>query len=578
MLKYDITYSLPQQHFIDLVFYVDHVKEKEIKIHLPTWRPGRYEIGNFAQNIQQVKVYNNLLQPLSFEKVSKDCWLIQTNSEENFMVSYRYYAATLNAGSTYLDESQLYINPVNCFMYLEGRVEEPIQIQFIIPANYHIATQLPKLSKHTLIAENFDQLADSPLIASASLQHLQYRAVSTDFHLWFQGNVVLHEQKIISDFIKFSTEEINLFGDCECKEYHFLIHVSDTAMYHGVEHLNSSVNAIGPGEKLMEEPLYNDFIGLCSHELFHLWNVKRIRPLSMLPYNFKEENYSSMGYVYEGITTYYGDLILLRAGVYNLEQYFKEVNIHLLKHFNNYGRYNQSLADSSMDTWLDGYLPGIPDRKVNIYTEGLLAALILDAHCIAQTEGEYCLDDILKLLYHDTYKKGVGYDESTWKACIESITGHRYDWYFKEIIHGCGFIEKYLDQALAIIGLQMTLSKTNMLENRFGIRGSSIDEKIIIAQLSPDSQAYNLGVAKDDMIIGVNSMPITTMGQLLAILDNADTVLLSISRNKKVYEYSLTEYGQYFMKREIQQDSKCTSQSKAYFEKWSRQNRIENSF
>ncbi len=574
MLKFDVTYSLPQQHFIDFTFFIDNNSEPFLKIDLPSWRPGRYEIGNFAQNIQQVRAFTNLLEPLRLEKITKDCWLVHTKGEKKIVFKYRYYAATLNAGSSYLDEEQLYINPVNCFMYIKDRVQEQIQIQFIIPSNYHIATQLSQRTKHTLIAHNFDELADSPLIASASLKHLEYGVESTTFHLWFQGDVVLDEKKISDDFIKFSTQQIKLFGDCESKDYHFLIQVSPTYLYHGVEHLNSSVNAIGPGDKLMETSLYTDFIGLCSHEMFHLWNIKRIRPQVMLPYHFKHENYSSMGYVYEGITTYYGDLILFQCGVYSFEQYATEVNIQLQKHFNNYGRYNQSLADSSMDTWLDGYIPGIPDRKVNIYTEGMLSALILDASCIAQTEAEYSLDDIMKLLYNDTYKKGTGYDELTWKSCIESVTGHRYDWYFNDIIHGCGFFEKYLDDAIKSIGLKIVVEETTILESRYGIRSVWKEGKMVVIQIAADSNASVKGLAKDDQILELNNIPIDSMNPLLETEYLTPLLKVKLLRNANVFDYIINAGGPYFMNRKIMLDEEATPQAKINFAKWSKKNHV----
>ncbi len=578
MLKFDVTYTLPQHHFIDLTFYIDNVKDETIKVHLPSWRPGRYEIGNFAQNVQGVKVFNSMQQPLPFEKITKDCWLVHSGKEDKVVVRYRYYAAVLNAGSTFLDEQQLYINPVNCFMFVEGRENEQIQVQFIIPSNYHIATQLPKLTKHTLIADNFDMLADSPLIASSSMKHIQYRVDYTDFHLWFQGNVVLDENRIKDDFVRFTIEQIKLFGDCEPKEYHFLMQMMPMDFHHGVEHKNSSVNAIGPGEKLMDPVIYTDFIGLCSHEFFHLWNVKRIRPSAMLPYDFKKENYSNMGYVYEGITTYYGDLVLLRCGVYSFEQFCKEIDAHLNKHFNNYGRYNQSVADSSTDTWLDGYTQGIPDRKVNIYTEGLLAALILDAHCISQTDGEYCMDDMLRLLYNDYYKKSKGYDEAAWKACIESVTGHRYDWYFEQIIHGCGFIEQYLDDALKLLGLRMKVSVIDKLQSNYGVRAIEKNGGVFVYQVAPNSEAYSNGIAVGDRIIELNGLPVFSIGEILDHLNHNNKIDFKVVRDQKEVNVILEEGSGYFMNRELMMDDEVEAVAKRNFLKWSRQGTTADSF
>jgi predicted metalloprotease with PDZ domain len=570
MLRFEITYEQPQHHFIDFAFYIDKNQEPFIDIHLPSWRPGRYEIGNFAQGLQQFRAYNALREPLSFEKTNKDTWRINTalSKEEgpssDIIIQYRYYANVLNGGSTFLNEEQLYINPVNSCVYLGGRENEPVRVHLIIPRNYTIATQLPKESDNVLFAETFDELADSPIIASPTLRHLKYQIDFTVFNIWFQGEANIDEKKLLADFISFTRTQINLFEECECKEYDFLMQVLPYSFYHGVEHTDSSVNVIGPGSSLMEPSLYAELIGLCSHELFHSWNVKRIRPACMLPYNFKKENYCSLGYIYEGITTYYGDLILLRCGTYPFEQYSREVEAQLVKHFHNYGRFNQSVADSSMDTWLDGYVPGIPDRKVSIYTEGMLAALILDAHIISLTEGQSNMDDLMRMLYTDFYKENKGYDEAGYQACIEAITAHRFDWYFKEIIHGCGYIEKYLEDALKLLALRYEAIPGDDLPAFYGLKLTEKSGVISVSQVAPVSEAYRAGIAKDDIIHSINGAD----PSLKPVL-NDGILHITVMRNGKIYEYSISERRNYFMNYRFRKDGNATEASKRNFTKWS---------
>ena len=188
---------------------------------------------------------------------------------------------------------------------------------------------------------------------------------------------------------------------------------------HGVEHADSTVIAMGKSNDDTDEEFHNDLLAISSHELFHLWNIKRIRPIEMWPYDYTKENYSTLGYVYEGITTYYGDLMLLRSGVWNWEQYLSSLNSDLQRHYNNSGRFNYSVAESSFDTWLDGYVPGIPARKTSIYIEGLLAALIADILIIKNSEGKYCLDNVMHDFYHDCYANGKGYSEVEYKLLLE---------------------------------------------------------------------------------------------------------------------------------------------------------------
>src|SRR5437762_8327636 len=174
----------------------------------------------------------------------------------------------------------------------------------------------------------------------------------------------------------------------------------------------------------MKEEFYVDFIGVVSHELFHVWNVKTIRPAEMTPYDYTKENYSRLGFVYEGVTTYYGDLFLVRSGVYSISQFFAELNVRIQKHFDNYGRFNLSVADSSFDTWLDGYTPGIPNRKTSIYDEGCLIALMTDLLIRRYTQNKKSLDDVMKTLYFDFAKLHHGYAEHDYTKVVEN-TGER---------------------------------------------------------------------------------------------------------------------------------------------------------
>ncbi|NBP75696.1 MAG: M61 family peptidase, partial [Crocinitomicaceae bacterium] len=262
------------------------------------------------------------------------------------------------------------MNPVNCFLYAEGKEQFPISLELNIPKNYTIASSLVQ-ENNFLLAENFDELADSPFICSENLEKQTYSVADTNFHIWFNNQLNIPWERVIDDFRSFTKKQIEDFGEFPVSEYHFLIQSLPYLAYHGVEHLKSTVITIGPSHELFEER-YDELLGVSSHELYHVWNVKSIRPKDLLPYDYKKENYSELGYIYEGITTYLGDLYLLKSGVFSLENYLKELSKQFQKHFDNPGRFTYSVAQSSYDTWLDGYVPGVPGRKVSIYTEGCL--------------------------------------------------------------------------------------------------------------------------------------------------------------------------------------------------------------
>ena len=322
-MRYSVSYSNADSHFIEIAFtFKTSGKKKEI-IQLPAWRPGRYELGNFAKNIQKFDVFSEG-KALKFKKLNKDSWEVQTDGVDEVLVRYNYFAHELNAGSTYLDSSQLYINGVNCFVYLPERMDEKCELNLDIPKSYKVACGLKQTAKHTFEAKDFHELVDCPLIASASIQHHSFKTSGVNFHLWFQGECKPNFKQLEADFEPFCRYQVELFGEFPVDDYHFLFQILPYQAYHGVEHSNSTVCLLGPSYDIFKkEGMYLELLGVSSHELFHAWNGKRIRPVEMWPYDYSKENYSKLGYLAEGATTFYGDWLLLRSGVFSEAEFNK---------------------------------------------------------------------------------------------------------------------------------------------------------------------------------------------------------------------------------------------------------------
>ena len=171
-LQYHIGWSNAATQLVEISFLAKGIHQPTTLLQLPSWRPGRYELGNFAKNIRSIMVYDAAGNPLEFHKQSKDCWEVNTLNVQEIKVSYTYYAVDLNAGSTYLDDVQLYVNPVNCCMYIPERINEACLLELRLPENYQVAIDLPAgEKKNSYVCSSFDRLADAPFIASAALQH-----------------------------------------------------------------------------------------------------------------------------------------------------------------------------------------------------------------------------------------------------------------------------------------------------------------------------------------------------------------------------------------------------------------------
>lgn len=449
-MNYQFSINNPNQQYLQISIE-DIAKRDNPIIQLPSWRPGRYELGNFAKNVKGFKVYNQSGKRVEFYKISKDSWQLVLNKGESFKVEYSYYANQLNAGSTFLDAKQLYVNPVNCCMYQVGSESQKCFLKINVPKHWQIATSLTKEDMFWM-AESFDELADSPMICSPDLQHQSYQCGETKFTIWFNGITKPDWERLLKDFKAFTDKQIEKFSEFPVPEYHFLIHILPKKAYHGVEHCKSTVICLGPSYEIYKS-LYKELLGVSSHELYHTWNVKAIRPIEMFPYDFTKENYSRLGYLCEGVTTYMGDLFLLKSKVFTLEQYLVELVARFQVHFDNHGRFNYSVADSSYDTWLDGYEAGAPNRKVSIYTEGSLLAFVADILLLKNTNNKYGLDEVMKRLYFNYSLQGKGVSEEDYKRELEEVGNCSFDDYFVKYINGTNPYESILIDALEYIGI-----------------------------------------------------------------------------------------------------------------------------
>src|SRR6218665_1773775 len=513
-MKYIISYTQPHHHYIDIEFIADNITLTETLVQLPAWRPGRYELGNFAKNIQKWAAYDEKGTALKFQKVSKDCWKVQTKDVKTLHIRYNYYAAEINAGSTFLDATQLYMNPVNCCVFIPERISEPCTLELKLPADYEVACGLTpssqeKAGEKCYTAKDFHELADSPFIASATLQHNQFVCEGTEFNFWFQGECKPDWSKLNNDFIKFCNHQLEMFKAAPFEKYHFLFQILPYKMYHGVEHTTSTVIALGPGYNLMKGELYEDLLGVSCHELFHAWNIKTIRPVEMHPYDYTKENYSKLGYVCEGVTTYYGDYLLYRCGVFNEQQYFQTFNERLQKHFDNFGRFNLSVADSSFDTWLDGYAPGIPNRKTNIYDEGNLLAFVTDMFIRKNSENKHSLDDVMCYLYNEFALQNKGYSDQDYKGVVEHFANASFDNIFNNYINGIADYEPLLQEAMSYVGCGLVkTSSSKFAEHALGIKVHEVAGVCKVSAVFSGSAADEAGISINDDLLLVNGIQI----------------------------------------------------------------------
>lgn len=572
MIKYIFLQKNPASHYVYIDMHIDGITSEKIQLQLPSWRPGRYELGNFAKNIKKVEVFNEKGEQLSYVKTTKDLWEINCKGSSSVKVTYSYYSAELNAGACFADDSQIYMNPVHCCFYVVGRMNEEHVVELQVPGDYQIACSLEKKG-NVLIATNFDELAESPFIASRNLQTDWYEVNGVKFYLHFNGNCKPDMQRIKDDFLKFTTYQFQFWGSFPFDQYHFLFQITPFKFYHGVEHFKNTVIALGPGYEINNGKVYEDLLGVSCHELFHAWNIKIIRPKEMLPYDYTKENYAKTGFVYEGFTTYYGDKNLFSSGVFTDSQYYETLEERLDKHFHNFGRYNLSVADSSWDTWLDGYTPGAPYRKTNIYDEGNLIALMLDTMIMEATDNKASLKDVCLKLYSEFGLKNKGYTFDDILHLSESISGRSFKAFFDSYVTGANDFEEALVPCLDYLGLKLEkIDNPNLSERKFGFKTIDNGNFAKISLVAPYSPAWKAGLFQNDDVIAVNGMVVrNNLNSLLTYFQNNNTIELTVISNERLKIVTLEADNKgktWFFKSKIASHLNVTDRQKANFMAW----------
>lgn len=540
-MKYSFSFPQPQNHIIRISIDLPAHSEAT-ELWLPTWRPGRYEIAPYIENIVDVHAETLSGKRLKVRKTATHRWKVEASPEEDFRFRYGYYAVALDAGGSYFAEDYVYFNGVNLLMYRPGHLAEPCDLELHLPEGYAIACGLPRTG-NVLHAEDFHQAVDAPLIASNSLQHGSFEVEGITHNLWFQGDAKPNWSRLEAHFQRFGAAQTKLFGDFPASEYHYLFLAHNVPYYHGVEHFNSTVIALGPSYKLMDKELYEELLGVSCHELFHTWNVKAIRPQDMQPYNYEGPNYSKLHYVTEGVTTYYGDLMLLKSGVWDLDTYLRVFNNSVLKrHYANDGAKHITLEEASFDSWLNAYKPGTPNRKISFYTKGALAAFILDYLIRASSGNARSLDTVMREMYERFGKTGQGYTRADYREIAEKHAGTSLGRYFQNVTARTVPLEAALKEAANYFGLEFGPRMfTNDYEKIYGLRFDLSKEHPAVVQVYEGSPAESAGISVGDELVALGGLKVIKADLALQFdhLGSTTALPLHLFRNGKLVECSL---------------------------------------
>lgn len=430
--------TLRHQWHITLKF--SHNDDNPQMLKLANWVPGSYMIRDFSRHIITLSATCNGVS-IELQQNSKNCWYIPAQSGE-YQIKYSVYANDLSVRASLLDTQRGFIDGACLFLYLPKHNNEPHTLQFQgIPSDWNIYTTLPKTSNHTFQAQNYAELIDHPIELGNNIDLLEFTASGIPHRIAISGyHLPYDKQRLINDARRICETTLNLFPQpAPFHEYLFLLHVGD-CIYGGLEHRNSTAlhadrNTLPPIGMQTANNAYTQLLGLISHEYFHAWNVKSIKPQAFIPYNLDHETYTPQLWIFEGITSYYDDLILARSGVISPEHYLTLLAQTLTRVWRTPGRKQQTLAQSSFAAWHKYYKQdeNSPNAITSYYQQGAMAALCLDLYIRAHTP--YSLDTVMQYLYTQYIESGNGLTDGEFEQIIQNITGLDLNKFFLQAIY-----------------------------------------------------------------------------------------------------------------------------------------------
>jgi predicted metalloprotease with PDZ domain len=506
---YQVAMPQPNSHYFEVTLTVENWQLPQLNLKMPAWTPGSYLIREYVRHLQDFAAYQETPQKsLSYQKIAKNHWCIQTPNIDKIIVFYRIYAYDLSVRTNHLDHSHGYFNGAALFFFVPDFEKFPITLRIVPPqTDWQVATGLTALptthSLPTFIAPDFDTLVDCPVEIGP---HTRYEFQVLDklhhFVVWGKGN--LNSDRLIADLQKIITVEANLFGGLPYDYYCFILHLASQG-YGGLEHKNSC-SLIYSRFGFREPEKYQNFLQLVAHEFFHLWNIKRIRPQALENFDYEQENYTPSLWFSEGTTSYYDLLIPLRAGIYDSNTFLKKLGQEITRFLLTSGRQVQPLAESSFDAWIKLYRrdANSDNSQMSYYLKGQLVTLLLDLIIRDRFQNQRSFDDVLRQMWEEFGRIEKGFTPTELETVIAEVAQQDLTEFFQRYLYHTE--ELPFNTYLAPFGLQLQAIFEEPSLPYLGIKVQSENNKELIKFVARHSPAEQAGLSPDDELLALNGL------------------------------------------------------------------------
>ncbi len=515
-----------------------------IDLQLPIWTPGSYLIREYPRHVQELAADDGHGRSLPVEKVDKATWRVDAREAKSVRVRYRVYGWDLTVRSAHLDDTHGFWNGACLFLYHAPLAARPARVRVRAPEGWRVTTALDAAPDGAFHAANYDELVDSPFeVGPHELVH--FTAQDRPHRLAIWGKVERDRAELTRDLTKIIDAQAALFGGVPYPHYTFILLAAPNA-YGGLEHARSSTLLTSP-HSFATRKKYEEFLELASHELFHLWNVKRIHPSVLGPFDYQREAYTRALWMMEGVTSYYDRLMLVRAGLQQPKTYLEKLGEELQRIAATPGRLRASLEEASFDAWIKHYRPdeNTVNSTISYYLKGGVVALLLDLEIRARSRGERTLDDAMRLFWTRYGARGEGFAEEVVQRTVEEATGVELGGFFDKLVRG----RDELDAApfLRAVGLRVKTSLADEPaegEPAGGWLGATLkeDAALTVSGALDGGPAVAAGLYAGDEIVALDGFRVDLSGlkERLASRKPGDKAAFTIFRRDELRSVTVT--------------------------------------
>jgi len=596
-ITYRLSMSKPNSHLFEVAIEVelpDEMRDKAVEFQMPKWSPGRYAVFDFAKNVQEFQAAAGICPPPDrcdqamrpVTRVNDQTWSVSPLGSSALTIKYKVFANDLSGTFSQLDGRHANYNGGCIFMYVVDHKPDPVKLVINPPSGWKIVngrTERPGQTEWQF--PNWDILIDTPTEIAPDWTEESFEVDGKKYH------VVVHSfgaeggkrNNLVRDIEKIVRAEVAMWGAPEFDEYTFLIHfAADDRSGDGMEHLTST-QIIEPGA-LADPGMYDDTLGTVAHEFFHVWNVKRLRPLELGPWDFTRDANTRGLWVAEGFTNYYGHLMLRRAGLINDTRFIQREGQTIDQIENAPGSYLMSAEESSLSApFLDdaphAQLTNLANTSISYYPKGELIAMVLDLLVRGRTKGKASLDDIMRAMYEEFYRKssnnsyylrGRGYTIEDVQRVASQVAGFDLSDFFNRYIRHTEILP--YDQALGYAGLKLVKTQKAQPYNAGITIGGDEEAGLRINNVRNNSPAEDAGLDVGDEIVDVAGRKVTrdTWFATLAHYKPGDAVPITVKRDRKTIKTKLIMGPPERFEYKIEFKADATAEQKALRDAWLR--------